>query len=294
MPATPQAASVEWAIRLLAYIGGVLSTIGGSWITSKIHTYHESKNAHLEDIKNNVLVPIRKELESFNPFVFHRMPMFCVTRGNTTYHDNAPVTELPTEEGFLLSAVFPTGWLFRGTEPALTEDVGRSHFPEVTEALNTFVQHWVLYSGECQSWVTRMATEILEGSCLPGFPNLSPNPAAEPGFAPPYVMHYKLAIFVYERLFGLPTSALQVGRLGETGSWAIDGASTTLAQGQKERLEELLEQLNDLLDSQRSVAERLLSQALELQQEFTQVSRLLHFAIASRRLRRRCDLVTFF
>ena len=287
MASTPQPASIEWVIRLLVYVVGVATTIVGSWVSSKIHAYHDSRKAHLEDIKSSVLVPIRKELERFEPFLFQRTPLFSVERGTTKYHDRAQATESSVEEGIFLSVAFPTGSLFRGTEPALAEDTRRNHFRELSAALHKFVLHWVEYSGEVQSWVVRMAREILERSDLPKFPNSG----TDPGFPGLYVMHFELAIFVYQRLFGLPTSALHLGPLG--ASWVIQGGSTTLAEGPKERLRELLNQINGLLDSQRAVADGLLNQAIEVQEQFTQTSRLLDFAIAARRLRKRCDLVTF-
>src|ERR1035441_7589211 len=83
MASTPQPASIEWVIRLLVYVVGVATTIVGSWVSSKIHAYHDSRKAHLEDIKSSVLVPIRKELERFEPFLFQRTPLFSVERGTT-------------------------------------------------------------------------------------------------------------------------------------------------------------------------------------------------------------------
>ncbi len=37
---------------------GVASTVVGSWISSKIHIYHENRRVHLEEIKQKVLIPI--------------------------------------------------------------------------------------------------------------------------------------------------------------------------------------------------------------------------------------------
>ena len=290
MAAIPQTVPIEWVIRLLVYAVGVGTTVGGSWISSKIHAFHDGRKAHLEDIKSNVLVPMRKKLEQFEPFVFPRTPLFCVERGTQEHNERARVTESSVEECLFLSPAFPTGWLFRGTEPALSEDARRNHFRKVTGELDKFVLHWVGYSGECQSWVARIARETLERSELPEFPSQE----AEVGIPKPYVMHFELAIFVYERLFGLTAGALRLGQSGSPGAWAIFRENTTLAVGPREKLAALLEHLDGLLDSQRAAANELLNQAVELQGEFTQISRLLDFAIAARRLRKSCDLVTFF
>ena len=46
--------SVESLVRLLIWVGGVAATVVGSWASSKIHVYQESRKAHLEDIKQKV------------------------------------------------------------------------------------------------------------------------------------------------------------------------------------------------------------------------------------------------
>lgn len=52
--------SAESLIRFLAYLGGVASTLVGSWVSSKIHGYHENRKVHLEDIKQKVLSPLSR------------------------------------------------------------------------------------------------------------------------------------------------------------------------------------------------------------------------------------------
>jgi hypothetical protein len=49
--------SVESLVRLLIYVGGAATTLVGSWASSKIHVYQESRKAHLEDIKQKVCSP---------------------------------------------------------------------------------------------------------------------------------------------------------------------------------------------------------------------------------------------
>lgn len=50
--------SQESLVRLLFAVGGVVtgvaSTVVGSWISSKIHVYHENRRVHLEEIKQKV------------------------------------------------------------------------------------------------------------------------------------------------------------------------------------------------------------------------------------------------
>ena len=272
---------------LLAWIGGAASTVAGSWFTNKIHLYYESRRAHLEDIKTNVLMPIRKELGEYEVFVFNRQPLFSVMHTTTGYRDDVPLTESPLQAERVLTPAFPTGWLFRGTEPALTEDVRTNHFPDAAAALNQFVMDWASYTGECQFRVRRLANEILERSGLPKFPN-----AEATEWPSPYVMHLDLALLVYMRCFRFATSTLTVQHVsGSNYSSISSDNSMVYAIGPEELLNKQLECLNALLSSERQTAERLLNQVIKLQEQFARVRRLLDLAIASHRLRKRCDLV---
>ena len=65
--------STESLFRLLAFVTGVTSTVIGSWISSKIHVYHENRKVHLEEIKQKVLVPIRQNLaDNYAALVKHK------------------------------------------------------------------------------------------------------------------------------------------------------------------------------------------------------------------------------
>jgi hypothetical protein len=290
MAAALQSVSSEWLIRLLLYIGGIATTIVGSWVSSKIHVYHDSRKAHLEDIKSNVLLPIRKELEEFEPFVFNRQPLFSLAHTTTKYHENAPLTESSVEAERMLSAAFPTGWLFRGTEPALTQDVRTTHLPEVMEAVSKFVKNWALYTGECQFRLSRLAKEILERSGLPQFPNKDAT-----GWPQPLVMHLDLAVLIHTRSFGFPTSALKLQHMSGSDLWTLQSDDGTgYAFGLEEQVKILLDNLNALLISENATGQELLNQNLNIQEEFVRVRGLLDSAIASHRLRKKCDLVSFF
>jgi hypothetical protein len=284
-----QSANSERLIRLLLWIGGVASTIVGSWVSSKIHVYHENRKAHLENIKSNVLTPIRDELKEFEPFVFNKQPLFSLTHTTTKYHQNAPLTESSVEGERLLNAAFPTGLLFRGTEPALTQDVRMTHLPELMKALSRFVKNWTLYTGECGFRLTRLAKEILERSGLPEFPKKAT-------FWPqPLVQHLDLAILIHRRSFGFPTSILKLEQVSGSDLWAIQSDDgTRYAFGQEEQVRTLLEYLNGLVISENASGQKLLNQSLRIQEEFVRVGALLDFAIASQRLRKKCDLVSFF
>lgn len=290
MAAALQSANSEGLIRLLLWIGGVASTIVGSWVSSKIHVYHDNRKTHLENIKSNVLNPIRDELEEFEPFVFNKQPLFSLTHATTKYHQNAPLTESSLEAERVLTPAFPTGWLFRGTEPALTEDVGRNHFPELVAGLNKFIENWTLYTGECQFRLSRLAQEILERSGLPQFPNRDAR-----GWPQPLVMHLDLAVLIHTRSFGFPTSVLKLEHMSGSDLWSIQSDNGThYAFGLEKQVTTLLDNLNALMISENASCQELGNQAANLQEEFTRVRALLDFVIASQRLHKACDLVSFF
>lgn len=279
----------ESLFRALAWMGGVSTTVVGSWISGKINAYHDRRTRHLEDIKKTVLIPIRDELDSYEPFVFHRQPLFSVAYTTTAYQADVPLTESPLQAERALIAQFQTGWLFRGTEPALTEDVRRNHFSELAEQLNKFVQDWAAYTGKYQFQFRRLANDILVRSDLPKFPNQN-----AVGWPRPEVMHLDLALLVYMRCFGFPTSPLKIQRESGSPYWSIDSESgTKYAVGFEGAVTSLLESLNSMLVAEQQAANELLREALVVQEEFVRLRSLLDFAIASHRLRHHCELVRF-
>ncbi len=104
-------------------------------------------------------------------------------------------------------------------------------------------------------------------------------------------MHLRLAVFVYKRLFHFAVPAL---RTSDDGThWALYGDVATLACGTGEQISGLVTQVNKLLVSEKSTAETLRSKFTHLQKGFQELMPMLEYAIAARRLRHRCDLVTF-
>ncbi len=77
--------------------------------------------------------------------------------------------------------------------------------------------------------------------------------------------------------------------------WSIQSDDgTRYAFGLEEQVTTLLDNLNALMISENASCQELGNQAANLQEEFTRVRALLDFAIASHRLRKKCDLVGFF
>jgi hypothetical protein len=281
---------VERLVRLLVWIGGAASTVSGAWVASKWHVYHDSRKAHLDDLKQRVLIPLRAGLEEhLRPLVFHLVPVAYVEMAATTeFHEKAAVTEAPTEEGDVLQGAYPGAVVFAPLDSALLEDARTSHFSKQFSRIDLVYARWTAHSGQCHIWVRDMAKEILTRSGLPAFPNRAPGAGYRP-----YVMHYRLAVFVYKRLFRIGKGWLITEDI-DGSAWGVSGDSARLAVGSKEQMERLVGLLNGLLKSEEATARTLKEKAGQVQADFLAALPPLDHAIASRRLRGRCDLVTFF
>ena len=121
---------IEWLFRLLAFIGGAASTVVGSWISSKIHVYYEQRKAHLDDLKEKVLIPLRTSLQGLRSKVFHLTPVVFVEMAAATHFDEkAKATEEPTEQGDVLVAAFPGAKVFGLLDPRFWKMRGKITTP---------------------------------------------------------------------------------------------------------------------------------------------------------------------
>ena len=278
---------------MLVYVGGlvtgVVSTVIGSWISSKIGVYHESRKAHLEEIKQKVLMPIQDGLGGYSALVHHQSPVVTdswVRRRK----EKISVTEHPNEEGPGLSTVAPD--IQSATNPALYTDAKKRHFPEQIAHTEKFLAEWHSHAEACRAWVEKLASEILAESQLP------PHPVARHGS--PYVMHYRLGVFIYRRLFGNLDSFLFKCEpsnwiKGQPSSgWSIEGFDGRPAGGTEQQMDAMLSLLDRLMEREKATADRLRENADVLKQNLSLLSSELNYAIAVRRLHKRCDLVPFF
>ena len=278
--------STESVIRFLVYVGGVASTIVGSWISSKIHSYHENKKAHLQDIKEKVLAPLSLVLSNdFSALVTHKSPVVFEQWGTRNRNEAAGVTEPRTEEGPMLTMVAPN--LKTGLDPALYADAKKNHFSRVLKQVERFSDSWRKHASECYAWVSHLSDEILSKS------QLAPFPVGQ--YGTPYVNHYKLAVFAYRRLFNPAQQALnKLSRENPPKRWELNGFEGTSAEGSEQQLTALVSVLDQLVISEKAAADRLQSNARALEENLSALSAELNYAIASRRLRKKCDLVPFF
>lgn len=113
--------SAESLIRFLAYLGGVASTLVGSWVSSKIHVYQDNRKAQLGDIKQKVLSPLSDALANqYSTLVTHQSPVVLEEWGARRHKETASVTEHQSEDGPLLAIALPD--MMAGLDPALYAD----------------------------------------------------------------------------------------------------------------------------------------------------------------------------
>jgi hypothetical protein len=121
--------------------------------------------------------------------------------------------------------------------------------------------------------------------------------AYAPPCNPPYVLHSRLAAFVYHRLFQLPTQAIQ--KQPEGHYWSLEGAATlpgvtgTAGIGSEAVLDALLRLMNQITESNGQRATQLRGEARTIQAQASELHGKLEFTIASKKLRKRCDMVPF-
>lgn len=168
-------------------------------------------------------------------------------------------------------------------DSALLSDVQKNHFPQPMAVLEKWITQFTAFAGESHAWTARMAETILASSGLPPF--LSSRATAG------YIMHNRLAVFVYNRLLGLSAPALRID--SASSQWGLHGDDATLAWGSKEEIEKLASELNALLEAEAPRGRELLDKRDSVAESFRAVLAELDFVIASRRLRKRCDLVPF-
>lgn len=120
----------------------------------------------------------------------------------------------------------------------------------------------------------------------------------EPPYTAPYVLHWRLGVFIYRRLFQLPTEALKKRSQGQY--WSLEGAPTVpnvigsssiAAEGQ---LDALVKVVDRIKAANQERAAELASESRRISIQASDVRAKVELALASKRLRGRCDLVPFF
>jgi hypothetical protein len=278
--------SAESLVRLLIYISGIASTIVGSFIANKIRVYQDNRNAHLDDIKGKVLVPIKNTLtEKYGPLVNHRSPVVVEDWGVREQKAKVSVTEYPTDQGPILVTVTPN--IGGMADQALYVDARERHFRKLVLHVEQFLAEWQAHANACHTWVLGLSQEILDKCQLPEHPV---------SIGSDYIMQYRLAVFVYRRLFQSLDRALSKRNPNPGGAetWSIEGFDGTAAQGSERQIDTVLSELDRLIEREKSTADRLRADALALADRFSSLRAELSYAIAGRRLHKRCNFVPFF
>jgi hypothetical protein len=276
------ASSVEWIVRLLLYVSGVASTIVGSLISSKIRVYHDNRKAHLDDIKQKVLIPLNNALAgTYRPLVKHQSPVVIEEWGVRIRKKDVSVTEYPNEQGPLLVSVAPD--IRSAMDQALYLDAKKKHFSKLIIQTEKFLAAWHSHAEECHGWVAGLAEEILANCQLPTHPVTHGSS---------YVMHFRLGVFVYRRLFHNVELALH--KRNQNPGWVVEGFDGTPAAGTEQEMDTVISGLDRLIEREKGAADRLLRNARVLEQDLSSLCDELNYAIAARRLRGKCALVPFF
>src|SRR4029077_15939293 len=157
---------------------------------SKIRVYHDNRKAHLDDIKERVLVPLKDSLTQYGVLVSHKSPVVAHGWGTRARSAKLSVTEYPTQDGPILTKIAPD--IRAATDPALYMDAKQRHFPRIVRNAEDFLTSWQTHVDACYVWVQGLSQEILDKSQLPEHSG---------AIVPAYIMHYRLGVFVYRRLF---------------------------------------------------------------------------------------------
>jgi hypothetical protein len=275
------------AAKALLWAGGVLTTIIGSWITSRIRLYQDHKNAHHQELKDRILAPMKSGLlEHFGPMAAGQSGVLGLEYGAQQINESAKITEDATRSGFFLVAPFPTSAIFGLLDSALLVDARRTHYRDVMELVDGFLSEWSAAAGECHAWCSKLAERILRESKMPAF-------LGSGGHTGSYVMHLHLALVVYRRLSGFPVGAARVVNQGP--DWVMHIEDRAAAVGSEQQVDAVVEILDGLVESEAATARGLGEKIAGLNRKLmVEVVGALDYAAASRRLRRRCDLVPFF
>ncbi len=172
---------------------------------------------------------------------------------------------------------------------ALFEDARRIHYKKLMAEIADLASSWKAYIESCSTWVSQIGLEVLDTSKM--------NPY-QPPCTPPYVNHLRLAVWVYRRLFHLPTDALHQSNQGQY--WSIEGAPTvpsvigvsTLAKEEQNTV--LLQAIESITTANREPAAALQRESKVIANKADYLRSKLEYEMAKKKLRKHCDLVKFF
>lgn len=269
---------------LASFLLGVISTVIGAFVASKIHVYHEARSPHRDEIKKQVLQPMLDALQQvYAPLSRHETAVAQLTFGVKTVDHSVRAEEPATTHGNYLVAKNPYSVAGLMNQALLLDSVS-THHRRLMRSWIEFCDKWDKYRIELLDWIKSLEKQISERTALPITPTVVNGP---------YAMHLHLAVFIYERLFEIGGKSLNTGNMGGARYSLFDGAAN-LATGTNEEIEGLLRLVNELLNSNREIAEILRHKLGRLELRIGELIRQVSVAIAAKKLRGRCDFVPFF
>jgi hypothetical protein len=181
--------------------------------------------------------------------------------------------------------VFPDMWA--GVDSALHADAKKKHFSALIQQIERFDEAWRAHANKCYAWVVHLSDEILAKGGLPKAPVVS--------HGTPFVNPYKLGLYIYRRLLRVWEHSLTKHSPNHPPvQWVLEGFEGTSAWGSEQELAALVTVLDELIVAERSKADELLAEAQKLDKNLAALMAEIDYAIAYRRLRKRCELVPFF
>jgi len=285
------AAELSYAARslqVLIWAGGAASTVAGSWIASKIRVYDDDKKSHHQDLKDRVLCPLRDLLAQNEALFSHRAPVLLEKVDYSKIVDALPDQD-DVRAGLVLHRNDPWPYVWSQMDRALFEDAKRTHYKNLLTEILALASSWESHTEHCEIWVAEISEDILANSQM--------NPYAPP-YAPPWINHLRIGLWIYRRLFHLPTEALRQTNQGKY--WSIEGAPTvpdqignaTLANAEQNNV--LLQKIAEITAANRVRAAELLFKSQAIADRVVVLRSKLEYEIAKKKLRSRCDLVKFF
>ena len=189
----------------------------------------------------------------------------------------------------MLKIVDPLTKALGSLDCALFQDAKDGHYSAILLKFLMLAGSWKVHCQRCVNWISEISDGILKTSQMNSYPS---------SIVPPYVLDLRLGVFVYRRLFDLDTGALRKQPQGQY--WSIEGAPTvpnvmgSACMANEDEIERLLEIVNQSITSNREYAAQLKDEAQQIHDHAVELRRKLELAIASKKLRKSCDLVPFF
>ncbi len=286
MIAATRSELISDSLKLLIWVGGVVTTIAGSWIASKIHVYHDNRKAHRNELNEKVLGPLLSCLEDqFAPLLTRRRPAVTAEWTAVSFAVSAPSTEAQTKFDLVLEAENPWRKFKAAVDRALYQDAKTTHLPDLLNRAEEFASAWEGYAAQVLEWIQEMSYQLSTATDIPPMKGgTATGPFVDSGF---------LGSFLYARLCQIPVGTLSKRPSGGD-LWELHCSNTNVAMAPPDKLNLLTNRVDALIASQEQKGELFISRTEELAKELDDLEGEVRLVLANSRLQKRCNLVSFF